>query len=227
MSALRGRAFTDRTSARRAFGRGVLSASMLASGLALVVSVVTGLALSLTLALLGTSAALIVAVRWTQLAPAEAQRLRAQLVTGVIAGLAATAAYDLSRFLLVQLGRLPLTPFETFNIFGRLIVGEGQQSSLTFAVGTAYHVLNGTAFAIGYCFLLGGRNWKWGIAWGLGLEAAMLALYPGWLKLDNVLVEFASMSFVGHLCYGSVLGIVSERRLGWGRASPPAEADGG
>lgn len=200
---------------------------MLASGAALVASVVTGLPLSWTLALFGTTAVLIVAVRWMQLAPDEQRRLQAQLVTGLIAGLLATAAYDLSRFLLVQLGRLPLTPFETFNLFGRMITGQGEQSALTFAVGSAYHVLNGTAFAIGYCVLLGGRTWRWGVAWGLGLEAAMLTLYPGWLKLDNVLIEFTTMSFVGHLCYGTVLGIVSQRRLGPTRAVEPIEPGGG
>jgi hypothetical protein len=133
--------------------------------------------------------------------------------TGVIAGLAATAAYDVTRLLLVQLGRLPLSPFATWSIFGQLIAGGGSPHWVTYAVGSAYHVLNGTAFAIGYCFLFGGRSWRWGIAWGLGLEAAMLAIYPGWLDLDTVLVEFTTMSFVGHLAYGGVLGLVSQRRL--------------
>ncbi len=208
-------------------GRALLAAAMLASGAALVAAVVTGLPLSLTLVLLGTTAVLIVAARWSQVTPDEARHLRAQLLTGLIAGLAATLAYDVSRFLLVQIGRLPITPFETFNLFGRMIVGEGSGGTLTFAVGTAYHVLNGTAFAIGYCFLLGGRNWRWGIAWGLALEAAMLSLYPGWLNLDDVLVEFTTMSFVGHLCYGAVLGTISERRLGRNRAPRPDEADWG
>jgi hypothetical protein len=132
----------------------------------------------------------------------------------MVAGLAATAAYDASRLLLVYLGRLPLSPFETFGIFGQLIAGDGRPGWLTYGVGTAYHILNGTAFGICYCFLLGGRNWKCGVAWGLGLEAGMLALYPGWLQLDAVLVEFTTMSFVGHLFYGGVLGLVSQRRLG-------------
>ncbi|HEX2092753.1 MAG TPA: DUF6789 family protein [Longimicrobiaceae bacterium] len=207
--------------------RAVLATSMLASGIALVVSVLAGLPLWLSLGLLGAMAVSLVSLRWSQ-CDAEGRRLlRAQLRTGVVAGLAATAAYDASRLLLVHLGRLPLSPFETFGIFGQLIVGEGGPAWVTHGIGTAYHALNGTAFAIGYCFLLGGRSWKWGVAWGLGLEAGMLALYPGWLQLDAVLVEFTTMSFVGHLCYGSVLGWVSERRLRPHPLLPEADPPGG
>lgn len=192
----------------------LLAFTMLASGIALVVAVLTGLPLWLSLGLLGITAVLLVSLRWLQSCEVVRQRLQTQLSTGMVAGLAATAAYDASRLLLVRLGRLPLSPFETFRIFGQLIVGEERPSWLTLGIGTAYHLLNGIAFAIGYCFLLGGRSWKWGIAWGLALEAGMLALYPGWLDLDAVLVEFTTMSFVGHLFYGGVLGLISERRLG-------------
>lgn len=191
----------------------LLASAMMASGIALVVSILTGMPLWLSLGLLGGMAVLLVSLRWSQSGEAARRRLQAQLSTGLAAGLAATAAYDVSRFLLVRLGRLPLSPFETFGIFGQLILGGGRPGWLTFAIGTAYHLLNGVAFAIGYCFLLGGRSWKWGIAWGLALEAGMLALYPGWLDLDAVLVEFTSMSFVGHVFYGGVLGLISERRL--------------
>lgn len=191
----------------------LLAAAMMASGIALIGSVLTGLPLWLTLGLLGMMAVLLVFLRWSQSNEVDRGALRAQLLTGVVAGLAATAAYDASRLLLVHFGSLPLSPFETFGIFGQLIVGNEGPTWLVYGVGTAYHVLNGICFAIGYCFLLGGRDWKWGVAWGMGLEAAMLALYPGWLRLDAVLVEFVSMSFVGHLSYGTVLGLVSARRL--------------
>lgn len=117
-------------------------------------------------------------------------------------------------------GRLPITPYEVWAIFGELIVGDGAPAALRFTVGTTYHVLNGMAFAVAYCFLFGGRHWRWGVGWGLGLEAAMLAIYPGWLALDAVLVEFTTMSFLGHLAYGGVLGLISQRRLGSMRSFP-------
>lgn len=194
--------------------QGLLAVAMLSSGGALVASILTGLPLWFSLGLLGTTAVLLVTLRWLQSDEAIRLCLRAQLRAGLVAGLGATAAYDASRLLLVHLGRLPLSPFETFGIFGQLILGGGSPSWLTYGVGTAYHILNGIAFAIGYCFLLGGRSWKWGVVWGLGLEAGMLSLYPGWLRLDAVIVEFTTMSFVGHLFYGGVLGLISERRLG-------------
>jgi hypothetical protein len=37
-------------------------------------------------------------------------------------------------------------PFETFNIFGQLIIGETAPRALTFVVGTTYHLLNGHRF---------------------------------------------------------------------------------
>lgn len=191
----------------------LLAAAMLSSGMALAVAIICGLPLWVPLGLLGSTAVFLVSLRWRQSDEALRRSLGAQLRTGLIAGLAATAAYDASRFVIVRIAHLPLTPFETFEIFGQLILGNGRPRLIVFAVGTTYHVLNGIAFAIGYCFLLGGRNWKWGVVWGLGLEAAMLSLYPGWLKLDAVLVEFTTMSFVGHLFYGGVLGLISERRL--------------
>jgi hypothetical protein len=198
----------------------LLGGAALFSGVALVVSVVTGAALGVVLLLLGLAAVGLVGLRWVQSGAEVRARLRAQLLTGLVAGMLATAAYDLGRLALVQLGRLPLSPFATWGIFGELIVGDGIPSWLRLAVGTTYHVLNGVTFAIGYCLLLGGRGWGWGVLWGLALEAAMLALYPGWLDLDRVLAEFITMSFVGHLLYGSVLGVVAQRRLGWLRSPP-------
>jgi hypothetical protein len=205
----------------------LLAVSMLASGIALVIAIVVGLPLWLTLGLLGSAAVLLVSLRWYQSDDAARTRLRKQMLAGVIAGLAATAAYDATRLLLVQIGRLPLSPFETWSIFGQLIAGGGRPGWMTYGVGTAYHVLNGTAFAIGYCFLFGGRSWRWGVAWGLGLEAAMLAIYPGWLDLDTVLVEFTTMSFGGHLAYGTVLGLVSQRRLAAREQGVPLSMESG
>jgi hypothetical protein len=107
---------------------------------------------------------------------------------------------------------MTVSPFGAFKMFGELLIGPAPES-VRFAVGTVYHYFNGVSFAIGYCFLLGGRNWKWGIAWGLLLEAAMLTIYPGWLDLEAVMAEFVSMSVLGHVAYGSVLGLIGQRRL--------------
>ncbi len=191
----------------------LLAVAALASGAALVVSILSGASLALTLALLAAVAGFTVAFKWSCAEAHERPVIKAQLVTGIVAGIMATGAYDLSRLLLVQLGGLNFSPFETFALFGRLIIGASAPGPAALAAGTAYHFLNGIAFAVSYCFLLGGRDWKLGILWALGLETVMVTIYPGWLKLEAVMKEFLTVSILGHLAYGATLGGFSQRRL--------------
>jgi hypothetical protein len=76
-----------------------------------------------------------------------------------------------------------------------------------------YHVSNGILFGTAYTLLLGQQRWWCGIAWSLGLELAMLCLYPLWLDLRSVMGEFTVMSVTGHLAYGAVLGLGCQRWL--------------
>ena len=46
----------------------------------------------------------------------------------------------------------------------------------------------------------------------------MLTVYPGWLDLQAVMAEFTLVSMIGHLSYGSILGVLSQR---WFRAARP------
>lgn len=192
--------------------RPLLAVGALGSGVALIVSLGTGAPLWMPLLAVIGAATLLVAFRWSHATSVERARLAAQMRTGMVAGLGATAAYDVSRWMLVLAGRMELSPFGAFPLFGELLVGGAPVQALT-ALGALYHLWNGTAFAVAYCFLLGGRDWRFGILWGLGLEAAMLAVYPGWLPLEDVLEEFVTMSFLGHVAYGTVLGLVAQRRL--------------
>jgi hypothetical protein len=192
--------------------RPLLAVGALGSGVALIVSLGTGAPLWTPLLAAVGAATLLVAFRWSHATSVDRARLARQMRTGVVAGLAATAAYDVSRWTLVLAGRMELSPFGAFPLFGELLVGDAPVQALT-ALGALYHLWNGTAFAVAYSFLLGGRDWRFGVLWGLGLEAAMLAVYPGWLPLDGVLEEFVTMSFLGHVAYGTVLGLVAQRRL--------------
>jgi hypothetical protein len=65
---------------------------------------------------------------------------------------------------------------------------------------------------------LGTRGWREGILWALGLELAMVAVYPGWLHIGALLEEFVAVSLIGHLAYGSVLGSLSRY---WLRSPQP------
>lgn len=206
----------------------MLAVAFLASGAALVASIFTRAPLSLTLALCGGVAILAGALRWSSTDAGERPYLKAQLLTGLVAGVAATAAYDLVRFLLVTAGRLSFNPFESFPLFGYLILGESVSRQAAVTVGTAFHLLNGIAFGVSYCLLLGGRHWITGVLWALGLEAAMVTIYPTWLDLEAVRMEFLSVSLFGHLAYGLTLGVIGQRRLRRARqARPPGDTGTG
>lgn len=191
----------------------ILAIAAMASGIALVVAVVAKTSLALTLVCLGTFAGFTFTLKWLRIKPEERAVIKAKIVTGIAAGFIATLAYDLSRLLLVTVGGLKFWPFETFVLFGKLIIGESVSRTVAYAVGTAYHFMNGMMFAVAYNFLFGGRNWKFGVLWALGLEAAMFTLYPGWLNLKAVMKEFTIVSLSGHVVYGTVLGILSQRWL--------------
>lgn len=110
-----------------------------------------------------------------------ASRVRA----GVVAGLAATAAYDASRWAVVELGDLAVSPFAAIPLFGQALLG-GAAGGLAHVAGVAFHLLNGVCFAIAYTLWFGTRGWRAGVAFALGLEACMLAVYPGWLDVASL-----------------------------------------
>ncbi len=201
------------TSNQRLRTEPLVGLAALASGAALVICIFIGASLALMLFLLGTAAILTVWFKWLKTEPNRRPVLKAQLITGLISGVAATAPYDFTRLLLTQLGQLSFYPFETFNIFGQLIIGEGLPRFLTFTIGALYHLCNGVSFAISYNFLLGGKHWAYGVMCAFGLEAAMLTIYPGWLDLEAVMQEFIAVSVFGHIAYGIALGVISQRRL--------------
>ena len=203
----------------------ILAVAALFSGAALVVSIVTGISLALTLASFAAVALLTVAYELAVAGRTTQALIRTQLVIGALAGVVATAAYDLTRLSLTGSGLLNINPFETFGIFGKLILGGGASESLALAVGATYHLLNGVAFTVAYCFLLGGRDWKYGILWAMGLEAAMLTIYPGWLDLEAVMKEFVTLSVLSHLAYGTTLGIISQRWLAQDRSESMLQAE--
>jgi len=199
--------------ARRYNPQPLLALAFLLSGAPLVFSILTSMSLAITLAAGAVVAGAVVAYKWSGATPRTRALIKTILVTGLIAGIAATAAYDVTRILLVKLGHMKFYPFETFNRFGELLLGYNLPRSLTFSVGTLYHALNGISFATSYCFLLGGRTWLLGVVWALGLEVLMFTAYTNWLDLEEVMAEFVAVSLVGHVAYGTTFGVISQRRL--------------
>lgn len=136
---------------------------------------------------------------------------------GAMSAAAALVAYDVSRLAVTTLLDFDVTPFAAFPHFGAGLIGKSAPTAGRWVAGTAFHVVNAITFGIAYTVLAGGqatarRGVAFGVLFGLGLEAVMLGFYPAWLQIPN-LREFVSMSVVGHLAYGSTLGLLAQRGL--------------
>lgn len=184
----------------------------LASGAALVVFIVLGLSLVAGLAAAWAAAATGLWWVWTRGSAEARHRLRESVQVGLVAGVAALIAYDVSRLAAVELLGLKTKPFEAFRSFGDALLPGRSRTGAALVVGICYHVINGLTFSIAYTGLFGRRGVLTGVFYGLGLELAMITLYPGWLNIKTI-DEFAQMSIVGHLCFGAVLGASTKTLL--------------
>lgn len=180
----------------------------LVSGLSLVVHILTGAPLGVVLSLLVLAGGLAAVVTMSA-RPELRARWRHLVVVGAAVGLVATGTYDLSRWVLVQVAGFHTSPFKALPFFGEALIGPGSSAALRQASGVAFHLLNGIAFGIAYTVWFGERRWTWGIVFAMGLEACMLALYPGWLDVRSI-EELTSISLLGHVVYGLTLAGVAK-----------------
>ncbi len=186
----------------------LLAVLPLASGAALLVHVLAHVSLGLAL---GAGAIILLIAGsfvWWQMPPVYRREVAARVRIGIVAGLLATASYDLIRWITVTVFHDTFWPFDIFGVFGRAIAGTGLNPFLLTTIGITYHYLNGMCFASAYAILFANRSWWIGILWALGLETLMLAIYPGWLHIQ-AMQEFVSVSMIGHVTYGAVLGGMS------------------
>lgn len=190
----------------------VITTAFLVSGLGLVAFVLLGLPLPVTLVVGWTA---IAAGGWwyeRTASPEARARFHEVLRVGAIAGITATVAYDVSRYALVHLFDLEVQPFGAFGAFGDALLPGSAREGWARVVGLGYHLVNGVSFGIAYTGLFRRRGALVGIAYGLALEACMLAIYPGWLDIE-ARREFTQMSILGHVAYGATLGAVARRLL--------------
>jgi hypothetical protein len=131
---------------------------------------------------------------------------------GLVAGGPALVAYDLSRLMVSELAAFEIGPFDAFPHFGAALIGEDAPAMARRVVGATFHVVNGMSFAVAFAIVFRAKGILVGIAWGLGLEAAMLGVYPWWLQIEQI-GEFIGLSVIGHVCYGATLGAVTRWRL--------------
>jgi hypothetical protein len=234
------RAVTDSEAAGRAWPNrfGLVAVRLLplvalfvATGAALVLAIVLSWSLPAALLLtVGTAGTLsVIALRR---APRPVRLVLVhRLRVGLLAGLAATAAYDAARFGIVSALSLSFKPFHALGVFGEMLVGSDAPPGAIAAAGIAYHVTNGVTFSIAYTLLFRRPSVWTALLWAAMLEAFMITLYPGWLDVKRV-DELAFVSILGHIAFGLTLGAIS-RRLVKSRAEiiggpvppPPPRAD--
>ena len=189
-----------------------LAALALASGAGLLTYFIAAVALPVGIGIaLAFTGAMALGV-WHRLPLSARKEAMRRARVGSLAGLAATAAYDVIRWFVVWVFGLSVWPFAALPLFGQLLVGNALAGKLQLAAGIGYHLANGVTFAIAYALVAGERGGFWGVAWALCLECAMLAFYPGWLDV-RARGEFFSMTFLGHIAYGSTLGTACRRWL--------------
>lgn len=134
----------------------------------------------------------------------------ARLRAGLLAGLLGTVAYDVSRWS-VEVTHLTSThSFVAIRAFGYGLTGRPPSDNVALAAGWVFHLVNGLGFALAYIFVAAGRAWWLAIGYALVLEAFLIGFYPGWIGL-TVTAEFLSVSIMGHIAYGAVVGRIASR----------------
>jgi hypothetical protein len=121
---------------------------------------------------------------------------------GVWAGGFATLAYDLVRVPLAH-GGVPV--FNAISYFGTVILGIEHPTPLSEVVGWTYHLSNGVGFAIMYLALASRPRWFTAVAWGVGLECAMLVTPYAEVFGYKRSLSFIAISLSAHVVYGLAL----------------------
>ncbi|MEP7082802.1 MAG: hypothetical protein ABI841_07485 [Chloroflexota bacterium] len=201
----------------------VAGLASLANGFALVVHIVGGLPLGALLAIVWSIALVAIAAMGAVGGPSIRATLVRTVGVGLVVGLAATLLYDATKAFLSVLDPSPYDPFETTRVFGRILIGADASPTAVTIVGWAFHLMNGSTFAIAFAalFARGGqigllRGLATGIGWGIFLETFQLILYPGWLSI-GFLDEFRRISFLSHIVFGAILGLFVPAGLRWAR----------
>lgn len=184
----------------------IVGVAALFSGVALLTNIIGGVSLRLALLLALILPISAFGIAWSRMTPEARHKTVARLKVGLLAGLLATGAYDLTRFTLYRFDTSPYNPFEVTRVFGSLLVGTSAKPVFVYTAGAAFHALNGLCFAIAYWFLFGRFGVVAAVVWALFLEVFQLTLYPGWLNI-KFYREFLQISASSHLSYGVVLGL--------------------
>lgn len=190
----------------------IFGSLFLSTGASLLIYIVSGVSLAAALILLILIASIIGISIWKNKQTADRRFLVSRLKIGLLAGLLATAAYDVSRYVLIELTGISFYPFDIFSVFGQALIGGGYTGIWVTITGVSYHMANGIGFAIAYTIWMGEKGIFAGILWAFVLEVLMVTIYPGWLNI-NAYREFIDVSIFGHAVYGTVLGFTAKQLI--------------
>jgi hypothetical protein len=140
----------------------------------------------------------------------QLRRLAQLVLVGTLVGFAATVAYDLVRIGVKELFGFSFDPFRAQRMFGSLMFQVDPDSTGAYLAGWTYHFLNGTNFAVIFTLLRPQGGLWWGLLWSLTLEGFMLLVYPIAVEISPD-VGFMTISVLGHLAWGTVLGLGVKR----------------
>jgi hypothetical protein len=155
-------------------------------------------------------------------------KLYRMIMIGAVSGFVAAVSYDIFRLPFVfsqQWGISSVVPalplFKVFPMFGAMILGTGDSTSLAAQVlGWIYHFSNGVTFGIMYAMMINGqwrRLWTVAIVFAVGLELALLFTpYPATFGI-RVGATFVVVTLAAHAIFGVSMGRVSVQ-LGEGTA---------
>lgn len=200
------------TNLRIAPYRYVLCVLSVFSGVALLIHILIGISLLIALAISAIAVALITSWLWHRSPPTQRSKIVMFASVGSLSGLVATFSYDVAKYVLSVWDPSTYNPFEAIRIFGVLLIGESAHEIAIITAGISLHLFNGVAFGIAYCSLFGQRGIIAGILWGIFLELFQMTLYPGWLDI-RFYQEFMQISFLSHVMYGAVLGLMCRSGL--------------
>lgn len=159
---------------------------------------------------------LLFGVVWTTAAGLGQRRLANRIWVGFWVGAATTGVLDAIRLTGFQLGWMPGNMPRMFGvlILDRMALGPSLGSDI---LGYLYHYWVGGCFGLTYTLLAGRFRWWGGLVWGLIIEVGMMVTPPMVVAMDTGYfgVKFGpglfATSFVAHVAYGSVLGVLAER----------------
>lgn len=137
------------------------------------------------------------------------RRLRA----GLLGGALGLVAYDVVRYSVYRSQILAYDPFHAIPRLGALITGQPPSSPASVYAGWTYHFWNGFSFAVIYALVAGPARWGWGVLWAMTLEVGMILSYPTFLDV-KLAAPFLGVSWIGHMAYGTALGLTVRRAAG-------------